>query len=1175
MACLALLTAGRPVGLAAQACADYRQHPRWLATLAVPGTPAAADTCGHHVLVAAGSAGLQVVEVADPEAPVLVHAVALGDARAVKVFGNLAFVAAGAQGLAVLDISDPARAAVMATAPTEGAAVGVAVRDTIAIVAMGARGVKLFGIGDPAAPRPIRTIDTPGVAYAVDATAHCAYVADGPGGLSVIDLTGLPETRTLEVVRTSGDARDVAVHGGNLLAAVGDRGVLAMVRDHDLGSEAWWQLANEVDATGVHPLDLAGSARFDTVRVAGVPEIALITADSNAFAEARGPLPWLPAGRISFRFSLADSFAARGGVQGLLGFVGSDADGLHVGDFRLGLDPVDGRLVFAQEDTMPPGTRILRSAMARWDGGIWYTVVVDWNDQGRTMTVTWADSLGSHVESVRDGAVASCFAREGHPVRLGSRPASAPADTLHLDWLRIERATPKLRQASTTALAGYTRDIALRGNHAFAASEYGDLSIIEVSSVSAPRVVGTVDVDRHASGVAVTGGHAFVTDLVNGLQLVSCLQAESPPAFGPVATPGVPYGVVVAAGRALVADRQGGLRVLDVGDPVAPVARSAVATAGHALDVAVAGSHAFVAEAVFLDKEADSVLREDGADPMAVAAALFPVFEPSGGDPAKSTAFSGIEIFDLAVDGAPVLVGSVPTPGYAVDVEVVGDMAYVADFTSFLVIDASQRNAPGIVGSLDTGGMPRDLAVAGTMAYVADIEGLKIIDVSIPGAPELVGSLLTPGHAYGVAVRDDRAYVADVEAGLHIVDVSSPALPVLLATIATPGGAFRVEVAGDHAYVLDGFREDYLGMQIIDIVDPALAAVVGSIDCGREFHGVAIDGDHVYAVDSGSGLRVFPRQCGVITPPAPGLAVSDRDLRIRTEEGVDEVREGVTLFMGARVVNMGDRSASGRVRFEYEDPAGLPVEIGEVDVYLTRRGTAGGAVQVELPWVVRAVGTTIHVTIDDVVPPDGELRDNHARLVLTRDSLDGGATGFIARNEPAGVRLSWGANAPAGEIEFRLLAAASDTSWLVPFAREGAARYAAVDIGALALAGQVVTYTLYAREAGGSWSPSGRLDVAVTTLPSVTRLLGCHPNPFNPRVAVDYAVDHPQQVRIVVYDIRGRRVAILVDAWTAAGSHAVQWDGRDDVGRPLGSGEYLLQLTGESVAESRKVMLLR
>ncbi|MCH7638617.1 MAG: T9SS type A sorting domain-containing protein [Bacteroidetes bacterium] len=80
-----------------------------------------------------------------------------------------------------------------------------------------------------------------------------------------------------------------------------------------------------------------------------------------------------------------------------------------------------------------------------------------------------------------------------------------------------------------------------------------------------------------------------------------------------------------------------------------------------------------------------------------------------------------------------------------------------------------------------------------------------------------------------------------------------------------------------------------------------------------------------------------------------------------------------------------------------------------------------------------------------------------------------------------------------------------------------------------------------------------------------------YPNPFNPQAVVPFDVPELATVRLAVYDILGREVAVLVDGQVAAGRHEVVLDGSN-----LASGVYLIRMeSAGNVQASMKVLLLR
>ena len=84
-----------------------------------------------------------------------------------------------------------------------------------------------------------------------------------------------------------------------------------------------------------------------------------------------------------------------------------------------------------------------------------------------------------------------------------------------------------------------------------------------------------------------------------------------------------------------------------------------------------------------------------------------------------------------------------------------------------------------------------------------------------------------------------------------------------------------------------------------------------------------------------------------------------------------------------------------------------------------------------------------------------------------------------------------------------------------------------------------------------------------------------YPNPFNPTTTIRYELTTRAHVSLAVYDVRGARVATLVDATESPGPKWVVWAARNQDGERLASGVYIYRLTAGGVQKSRKVVLLK
>lgn len=97
----------------------------------------------------------------------------------------------------------------------------------------------------------------------------------------------------------------------------------------------------------------------------------------------------------------------------------------------------------------------------------------------------------------------------------------------------------------------------------------------------------------------------------------------------------------------------------------------------------------------------------------------------------------------------------------------------------------------------------------------------------------------------------------------------------------------------------------------------------------------------------------------------------------------------------------------------------------------------------------------------------------------------------------------------------------------------------------------------------------------VETTPRISAFLGAQPNPFNPKTNLRFRLAEAGDARVAIFDLGGRRVRALSARGLAAGEHAFDWDGRDDSGRALASGVYLIRFEGGGATAQGKAVLLK
>jgi hypothetical protein len=101
------------------------------------------------------------------------------------------------------------------------------------------------------------------------------------------------------------------------------------------------------------------------------------------------------------------------------------------------------------------------------------------------------------------------------------------------------------------------------------------------------------------------------------------------------------------------------------------------------------------------------------------------------------------------------------------------------------------------------------------------------------------------------------------------------------------------------------------------------------------------------------------------------------------------------------------------------------------------------------------------------------------------------------------------------------------------------------------------------------------IEVTASDIPRDFVLNEAYPNPFNPVTTISYGLPETVEVKILVYDILGRKVKTLLDKTQTAGWHNIRWNGTNSFGNQVGSGLYMYTLQSKSCIIVKKVVLLR
>jgi len=100
-------------------------------------------------------------------------------------------------------------------------------------------------------------------------------------------------------------------------------------------------------------------------------------------------------------------------------------------------------------------------------------------------------------------------------------------------------------------------------------------------------------------------------------------------------------------------------------------------------------------------------------------------------------------------------------------------------------------------------------------------------------------------------------------------------------------------------------------------------------------------------------------------------------------------------------------------------------------------------------------------------------------------------------------------------------------------------------------------------------------DPDLPALPDQFELQGNVPNPFNPTTEIRYSLPEGSHVVVEIFDIRGTRIATIVNSYQEAGYKSVIWNGLSDTGSSVASGVYFCRVSACRKSDTRKIIMLR
>ncbi len=705
------------------------------------------------------------------------------------------------------------------------------------------------------------------------------------------------------------------------------------------------------------------------------------------------------------------------------------------------------------------------------------------------------------------------------------------------------------------------------------------------------RVVAEIPLNGGAEDIVIDGTTAYLSG--DALRVFDITDPLNPALLGSVALPETALRLAVVEERAFAMSTSG-LWIIDVADPINPVILGSLDIEDElgvqALDLSIFHGHIYLASEgglVVIDASSPAnpsiafyqddmsgydwkILVEDSVAYLSYALlpyghGILHMFDL--GDPLDPRIFAELELgsqnfteFMLIEDSRLYLVGWNATevisiaghekPRVLATIGFGGQELLIDDEYAFFsrynlkVVDFSDLSSPELLNEIDICSRSR-LARSGEHLFAACGDELQVIAIANPAILAL-GDYATPikgRDTESIEFSGSLAFIAAGD-GFQILDVADPGSPRLLSDLdlmATHGvRADGIALHGSLAYIVDHHLSDE-GFLIIDVADPSNPAVVGSVPLEDSILRMTVAGDRAYvAVDCAtqpSGMRIYD-----LTDPLQPVSLSF--IAIDYEPRFIAVQDGfayLTNVVDLNVIDVSDPTDPEIVGSVYIPGLADQIIVQGSFAYLC---DIYGLVTVDIsdPESPSPTGRYISPTYMEDIDLVGEY--------VYATTGEGGLS-ILDVSDPGNPRRIGGyfAGMPCHRC---------GVGEEVLMIKQG---------NLLELNTRLRLLPLQC----GSDVPARE---STPLLPS--RDVVSFPNPAIRESMIQFELATPSQVRVSVHDMNGRRLRTLADRSMDRGDHRIAWDGRDDTGRLLAAGIYLLRVeTADGRIHTGRSILLR
>jgi hypothetical protein len=413
---------------------------------------------------------------------------------------------------------------------------------------------------------------------------------------------------------------------------------------------------------------------------------------------------------------------------------------------------------------------------------------------------------------------------------------------------------------------------------------------------------------------------------------------------------------------------------------------------------------------------------------------------------------------------------------------------------------------------------------------------MGLYDVSEPDTLQPLSAFGTRAEFSTLKAQDQYLFGGDLWGGLHVLDLQNPEAPTEVAFSDSIATGSDIVLAGDYAYLAGSVN----GLQIVNIADPVHPVLESRLALAGNAMSVVVSGNYVYVLCyiGPNQYRVYALSAAI--PAAPAV----------TDSCTIESNQCKMALYNSHLYISGTQGHIASLT----DPAHPVLSVSDVVALHGQSISTSGA----LAFVSRGVdGWSIVSLANPSVPA----------VVYSSGSITGRyLRGFVGLGSHLFV-TSQLADIWRYQIQVYDISNPAYPTLVGETALTDEPIGPILPMGTYLYAAGFSSLKIY--DCAGVFPPSP-VTPQPTPVPTALSLAGCYPNPFNPSTTVVYDLPALSRVRVAIYDVIGREVAVLADGAQTAGHYELRFDGAS-----LPTGTYFCRLTSGGQSQIKKLLLLK